>query len=96
MVSFNKPWGFVKNSQDERGLLHSWREGLDFVGFTARFTFFRKYIITIPGIDTWLLPKPTNNVGMGYLLKEADSAIKKREYEISQGLYPEKPDFLQQ
>ncbi|TGO53175.1 hypothetical protein BCON_0128g00020 [Botryotinia convoluta] len=92
---FGQPWGFVKNSRDERDLLHHWRESLDFIGFAARFTFFRKYIINIPGVASWVLPEPSSKRGVGFLIHEADRAITQREYEISQGLYPEKPDFLQ-
>lgn len=92
---FNQPWGFVKNSRDERALLQNWRKGLDFVGFTARFTFFRKHILNIPGIGALVLPKPDTKSGMGYLIFEADRAITEREDEISQGIYPEEPDFLQ-
>ncbi|KAB8290831.1 hypothetical protein EYC80_008468 [Monilinia laxa] len=95
MFSFNKPWGFIENSRDELHLLHSWREGLDFVGFTARFTFFRKHIIHLPGLASWFLPQLSNHSGIGYLMKQADGQIRNREYEISQGIYPEKPDFLQ-
>lgn len=95
-VSFNQPWGFVKNSRDERGLLAHWRETLDFLGFTARFTFFRKHIINLPGLASWLLPQPNSHSGMGFLMYEADRAITQREHEVSQGVYPEEPDFLQQ
>ncbi|KAF7914933.1 hypothetical protein EAE99_010354 [Botrytis elliptica] len=95
IFSFNQPWGFVKASRDERGLLHNWRETLDFIGFTARFTFFRKYILSLPGVASWALPEPSSQHGMGYLIHEADRAITQREYEVCQGLYPEKPDFLQ-
>lgn len=95
MFSFNQPWGFVKNSRDERNLLSSWRAGLDFLGFAARFTFFRKHIIHLPGLAAWFLPRPSDHSGMGYLMEQADNQIRNREYEISQGLYPENPDFLQ-
>ncbi|KAK8903729.1 hypothetical protein QC760_008191 [Botrytis cinerea] len=95
VFSFGQAWGFVKNSRDERGLLHHWRESLDLVGFAARFTLFRKHIINLPGIASWLLPEPSSKRGVGYLIYEADRAITQREYETSQGVYPEKPDFLQ-
>ncbi|QSZ32982.1 hypothetical protein DSL72_002566 [Monilinia vaccinii-corymbosi] len=95
IFAFNQPWGFVENSRDERHLLHSWREGLDFSGFAARFTFFRKHILNLPGLASWLLPQTSNHSGMGYLIKQAESQIRDREYEISQGVYPAKADFLQ-
>ncbi|KAI9643772.1 hypothetical protein NHQ30_007121 [Ciborinia camelliae] len=95
IFSFGQPWGFVKKSRDEKNLLKGWREGLDFLGFTARFTFFRKHIIHLPGLATWFLPRTSNHGGMGYLMSQAESQIRTREEEISQGLYPENPDFLQ-
>ncbi|KAJ8059511.1 hypothetical protein OCU04_011169 [Sclerotinia nivalis] len=95
IFSFNQPWGFVKNSRDERALLYNWRKGLDFVGFASRFTFFRKHILNIPGIAALFLPQFDSKSGIGYLMCEADRAIAEREQAISQGVYPEKPDFLQ-
>lgn len=96
MVSFNEPWGFVKNSRDEKGLLESWRQGLDFLGWATRFKFFRKHVMTFPGIAALLIPSPDSHTGMGFLIKEADAQVTKRETELSQGLYPEQPDFMQQ
>ncbi|KAK8090472.1 cytochrome P450 monooxygenase [Apiospora hydei] len=44
MVSFTEPWGFVKNSRDERGLLAEWRSGLDFFGVAGRWQTFRRHL----------------------------------------------------
>ncbi|KAA8564856.1 hypothetical protein EYC84_010627 [Monilinia fructicola] len=95
IVSFGKPWGFVENGRDERNLLGSWRQGLDFMGFTARFTLFRKHIIKIPWVAAILQPKASDSKGIGYLIKQAEHQLRTREYELSQGVYPEQVDFLQ-
>jgi len=96
MLSFTEPWGFVKNSRDERGILTSWRLGLDFFGFAGRFTFFRNYIMHIPVLNLWLLPKTSNDSGMGWLMAQADRHVTDREKELANGIYPDKPDFMQQ
>jgi hypothetical protein len=96
MLSFTEPWGFVKNSRDERGILASWRQGLDFFGFVGRFTFFRKHIMRVPGLNIWMLPKTLDDSGMGFLMSEADKIVTNRELDMENGRYLEKPDFLQQ
>jgi hypothetical protein len=96
MLSFTEPWGFVKNSRDERGILASWRNGLDFFGFVGRFRFFRNYIMTVPGLNLWLLPKTSNESGMGWLMAQADRQVTEREKELQNGIYPDHPDFMQQ
>ncbi|TAQ88093.1 hypothetical protein B7494_g3570 [Chlorociboria aeruginascens] len=96
MLSFTAPWGFVENSRDERGMLASWRQGLDFFGFVGRFTFFRNYIMKTPILNMWLLPKTSNSSGMGYLMSEADIQVTRREKEIQEGSYAaSRPDFMQ-
>jgi hypothetical protein len=39
ILSFTDAWGFVANGRDERGLLESWRLGLDIFGFVGRFAY---------------------------------------------------------
>jgi len=95
MVSFSEPWGFVKNERDERGVLTSWRKGLWFFGFAGRFTFFRQYIMSIPGLNLWLLPKTSNESGMGWLMAQADREVTQREKEMREGVYRDRPDYLQ-
>lgn len=96
MLSFTDPWGFVRNSRDERGILRSWRKGLDFFGFVGRFRFFRNYIMKIPVLNMWLLPKTSNDSGMGWLMAQADKLVTDRERDLQNGIYPDKPDFMQQ
>ncbi|GME41126.1 hypothetical protein CBS470a_001953 [Neofusicoccum parvum] len=38
MLSFAKPWGFIRNSRDERNILSSWRRGLNFLPSTDNST----------------------------------------------------------
>ena len=96
MVSFTTPFGFVKNSRDEKLILTNWREGLDLFGFVGRFKFFQKYVMNMPGIGHLILPKITDPHGMGWLMGEAMRQISTREQENGKGIVPEKPDFLQQ
>ena|SRR5205085_4221383 len=96
MLSFTDPWGFVKNSRDERGVLTSGRKGLDFFGFVGRFQFFRNYIMNVPGLNMWLLPKASNKSGMRWLMSQGDKQATDREQELSHGIYRARPDFMQQ
>jgi hypothetical protein len=94
--TFNEPWGFVKNGRDERGILTSFRRDLDFIGWSQRFSFFRDHVMRLPGLARLLTPQPDSHSGIGYLIKQAGIQVNDREKSISQGLYPENPDFLQQ
>lgn len=94
MLSFTEPWGFVKNSRDERGILSSWRRGLPLFGFAGRSNTFRK-ILSIPGVGERLLPKETDEAGFGYLMNWADKQVTLREKEVEDGLVMKHPDYLQ-
>ncbi|KAB2575893.1 D-amino-acid oxidase [Lasiodiplodia theobromae] len=95
MLSFTEPWGFVHNSRDERHMLHSWREGLDFFGFVGRFRWFRDVVMkTRWGL--YFLPSVSDDDGMGFLMSQADKHVTDREKRIeNEGFTQEKPDFLQ-
>jgi cytochrome P450 len=95
MFSFTEPWGFVENGRDERGLLSSWRKGLNFFGLAAKWRFLRDHVITIPVLASWLLPKTSNSSGMGFLMSEAEKQIKRRDEEMEKDVYMSQPDFLQ-
>ncbi|GAB1319696.1 Pisatin demethylase [Madurella fahalii] len=96
MVSFSEPWGFVKNSRDERHLLESWRDGLNLFGFAGRFRWFRDTILKSPLLAPHILPKMSDASGMGYLIAQADEQVARREKLIDeQGFTQDKPDFLQ-
>lgn len=96
MLSFTNPFGFVKNGRDERRVLSSWRQGLDFFGFVGRFKFFQTHIIPVPGFAKLILPKITDDHGMGWLMGEANRQVNEREESAEKGTLPEKPDFMQQ
>ena len=96
MLSFTNPWGFVKNSRDERGILKSWRQGLDLFGFAGRSKFFQKYVIHLPGLGSLILPKTTDDGGMGWLINQAITQVQTREAQIADKGYQGKPDFMQQ
>lgn len=96
--SFGKPWGFVKNSRDEFGILTSWRHGLTYFAFCSRFRFYREVILKNRVLSQWLLPKSDDENGMGYLVKQADKQLKQREKEIGELGEKEdgEKDFMQQ
>ncbi|OQV09709.1 hypothetical protein CLAIMM_13801 [Cladophialophora immunda] len=94
MISFTEPWGFVRNSRDERGILGSWRKGLPLFGFAGRCNSFRK-ILSIPGIGEKFLPSATDKDGFGYLMNWADKEVSRREEKLGDGLTSDQPDFLQ-
>ncbi|KAL3428258.1 cytochrome P450 monooxygenase [Phlyctema vagabunda] len=95
MIAFTESWGFVENSRDERGMLASWRNGLDFFGFAGRFRFFRERMMKTPGLNTWLLPRTSDHTGMGFLMSQADHHVTRREKELQDGIYIDRPDLLQ-
>lgn len=99
MVSFTEPWGFVKNGRDERGLLASWRAGLDFFGIAGRWQWFRHHILTNDWLSGYFLPSGDDRSGMGYLFAQADRAVSLREAKMDAeggSFYMERPDYLQQ
>jgi hypothetical protein len=95
LVCFSEPWGFLKNDRDERNMLRSFREGLEFFGLAGRFRFLREQILTLPTIGQWLLPSASNESGMGWLMAQADREVSRREEEMQQGIQRDDPDFLQ-
>jgi hypothetical protein len=96
MLSFTDPWGFVAKGRDERGILENWRQGLDFFGFVGRFTFLRDHLMKINGFASWVLPQTSDDSGLGYLMREADRAVSRRELDAANGRRSTKPDFLDQ
>ncbi|KAF9880897.1 cytochrome p450 [Colletotrichum karsti] len=95
MVSFTEPWGFVNNSRDERNLLHSWRRGLVSFGFVNRFRWLRDRVTRV-WWGHYFLPSSSDDVGMGYLMAQADRQVSERERRMEEeGFSQEKPDFMQ-
>ena len=82
LVSFTKTWGFVRNDRDERGLLQSWRQGLDFLSIAGRWLWFRRNILGYPRLALFFLPKMTDGSGMGYLYAQADVEVSGREEQM--------------
>ncbi|KAF6802326.1 cytochrome P450 monooxygenase [Colletotrichum sojae] len=96
LVCFTDPWGFVSNSRDERNMLESWRKGLTFFGFAGRFRFFRDVVLKTSWGCRYLLPSTSDDVGMGYLMAQADREVSGREQRIrDEEFAQEKPDYLQ-
>ena len=51
--------------------------------------------MSIPGLNLWLLPKTSNESGMGWLMAQADREVTQREKEMREGVYRDRPDYLQ-
>ncbi len=49
----------------------------------------------IPKVNMWLLPKTSNESGMGWLMRQADEQVTHREVEMEKGRHMEKPDYLE-
>ncbi|KAL1856139.1 hypothetical protein Plec18170_004008 [Paecilomyces lecythidis] len=95
MLSFGEPWGFIRNDRDERGILKSWREGLDFFGFVGRFKFFQNNIMKLPGIGALFLPKTTDSSGMGWLINQAITQVESRTQQLAVKEHEGKKDYMQ-
>ena len=96
MISFGEAFGCVRNQRDEKLILTNWRIGLDFFGFACRFRFFREKVIPLPGVGRYFLPSMSNEVGMGWLMCEADRQVTAREKVLAEKGFDGPPDFLQQ
>ncbi|KAK7184163.1 hypothetical protein DPSP01_001198 [Paraphaeosphaeria sporulosa] len=95
MISFTNAFGCVKNQRDEKLILTNWRIGLDFFGFVGRFRFFREKIIPMPYVGRYFLPSIDNELGMGWLMCEADRQVTAREKLVAEKGFDDTPDFLQ-
>ncbi|KAL1595729.1 hypothetical protein SLS60_009418 [Paraconiothyrium brasiliense] len=95
MISFTNAFGCVKNQRDEKLILTNWRIGLNFFGFVGRFRFFREKIIPMMFVGKYFLPSVDNEVGMGWLMSEADRQVTEREKLIAEKEFDGTPDFMQ-
>ncbi|KAK6866397.1 cytochrome P450 [Apiospora arundinis] len=98
IVAFSEPWGFVKNSRDERRILESWRGGLDFFGIACRWRWFRRNILANDWLSGFFLPAGNEESGMGYLYAQADQQVSQREAKMAaegKAYHMERPDLLQ-
>jgi len=63
----------------------SWRLGLTSLDLLA-FHLLPHYIMTIPVLNLWLLPKISNDSGMGWLMAQADKQVADREENYERNL----------
>ncbi|KAH6692882.1 cytochrome P450 17A1 [Leptodontidium sp. MPI-SDFR-AT-0119] len=94
IAAFTDAWGFVQNDRDERGILANWLEGLDMIGFMGRSEFVREYILKNP-LFSRLLPKMSDESGMGYLMSKAQEQLNLRESQLKTDTKEVPKDFLQ-
>ncbi|KAI1076809.1 cytochrome P450 [Whalleya microplaca] len=98
MLAFTEPWGFIRNSRDERNFLKSWREGLGYLAFAGRWKAYRDYVLKNPMVAPYFLPRPSDTFGMGYLASFADEQVTKREKDMKESKgswHMDNPDLLQ-
>ncbi|RYP88817.1 hypothetical protein DL769_000231 [Monosporascus sp. CRB-8-3] len=98
MLAFSEPWGFIRNSRDERAFLKSWREGLNYFGMAARWQWYRNAILKNALLAPYFLPNASDKFGMGYLIAHADDQVTRREKAIEAAgddWKMDKPDLLQ-
>lgn len=95
LLCFGQPWGFISHSRDERNILQSFRDGLVIFGFIGRWKGFRETVLHSP-LGKYILPQPTDEKGMGFLVGQADKLVSERERQITEeGFTQDKPDFMQ-
>ncbi|KAK7947847.1 cytochrome P450 [Apiospora aurea] len=81
MVLFTKPWGFVKNDRDERGMLHAWRVGTSLFGLAVRWRFMREVILSSK-LKDYILPKMSDEWGNGWLMAQGAREISDRHTKL--------------
>jgi len=96
LLTFGQPWGFVKNSRDERNILGSFRESLVLFGFAGRCRGFREHVLKHPPLARFFLPRGSDDTGAGYLIGQAQKHVDERQRRIDEeGFSMEKPDYMQ-
>lgn len=94
-IVFTKPWGFLANDRDERGLIRAWRDGLALFGLSQRWRFLREVILPSP-LGPRVLPRESDETGNGWLVAQANREIAGRERSMEAGeARPDPPDMLQ-
>ncbi|TVY54176.1 Cytochrome P450 monooxygenase gsfF [Lachnellula cervina] len=94
VFTFGEPWGFVQNDRDERHLLSDWHKGLHFFAIASHWRTFRENILPISWVQWWLLPKTSNESGVGYIMAQSDREVTQRE-KMQLSINIDKQDFLQ-
>lgn len=97
MVLFTKPWGFVKNDRDERGMLQAWRDGTGLFGLAHRWRFMREVILGSRLLRHLILPKVSDDWGNGWLMAQGTREMADRKDVLSKEPRPSAPftDALQ-
>lgn len=66
------------------------------MAFALRCRSFGLYVLNMPVLGAFLLPKSSKAVGMGWLICEADRQVTRRETQIVEKPFDSPQDFLQQ
>ncbi|KAH9866780.1 hypothetical protein J1614_008473 [Plenodomus biglobosus] len=93
-VGFGAPFGFVASGTDVAGLIRGFHDGLPAFGLMARLWPLTHWIKSTWLGEKYLVAKPTDNSGIGTLMRYRDGLIAQRQQDIAAGK-PVRMDFLQ-
>lgn len=77
-LAFGKAFGFVKTGKDVFGLIKGFHEALPVVGVMQRLRQVSDFIKGLPGIKDKLVPKPTDESGLGAVMGYRDQMLEER------------------
>jgi cytochrome P450 len=93
-IGFGSPFGFVPAGADIGGLIQGFHDGMTAFGLMARFHPFMTWIKTTP-LASLLIAKPTDDSGIGVLMRYRDKLFNERIKDMKQGKTGERVDLLQ-
>lgn len=93
-VGFGRAFGFVEQGQDVGGLIQGFHDGLPAFGLLARLHPFTSWIKTT-FLKKYLVATPTDDSGIGVLMRFRDKLISERIQHIEEGKNLNRVDLLQ-
>lgn len=93
-IGFGAPFGFVEKGQDVGGLIQGFHDGLPAFGLLARLHPFTSWIKTT-FLKKYLVATPSDNSGIGVLMRFRDRLIDQRINHIQEGKPLDRLDLLQ-
>lgn len=92
-IGFGAPFGFVESGSDVGGLIQGFHDGLLPFGLMARLWPLTNFIKKTP-LGKYLVAKPSDNSGIGHLMRFRDKLIQQRLANLEEGKI-ERVDLLQ-
>jgi cytochrome P450 len=93
-IGFGAPFGFVEQGQDVGGLIQGFHDGLPAFGLLARLHPFTTWMKTT-FLKKYLVATPTDDSGIGVLMRFRDRLIGERIHHIEEGKNINRVDLLQ-